>query len=481
MNLPIVSSILIMFCNMCTFAQSKTSDTPNVVFILIDDMGWKDTGYMGSNFYRTPNIDKLASESRVFTRGYAGASNCAPSRAALMSGMSAPRTGIYTVGNSDRGDARTRQLIPTPNKVILANEVVTMAELFQQAGYVTGHIGKWHLGESPLTQGFDLNVGGGYAGAPKTYFAPFDHLGIDDAPKGTYLTEYLTEKAKQFISENKNNKFFLYLPFYTVHTPIQPQLHRVDKYTDTAPDGLQNSKKYAGMVDAMDENVGEILSLLKQLNLEENTLIVFTSDNGGHLAHTWQKPLRGGKGTYYEGGIRVPLTIKWKGKIDPYRTDDPVSFLDFYPTFTELLNHSGSTQPMDGESLLSFLVDGEKLPDRELVYHFPIYLQRYNRGALESRDPLFRTRPGTVIIKKQWKLHRYYEDNAVALYNLENDIAERINLAEKEPEMVQELTQAMDNWILQMGAPIPTQKNLSYDSRFEKLKIDKYLEKNNKK
>ena len=457
MKQKIIFFIVSIYCGIYSFAQHNPEDTPNVLFILVDDMGWKDTSYMGSNYYRTPNIDQLASESLVFTRGYAGASNCAPSRAALLSGMSAPRTGIYTVGNSDRGDKRTRRLIPTPNNKILADEVYTMAEMFQQAGYKTAHIGKWHLGESPLTQGFDVNVAGGHAGAPKTYFAPFDHLGID-APKGTYLTEYLTEKAKQFISANKDNKFFLYMPFYTVHTPIQPQLHRVDKYKNTKPDGLQNSAKYAGMIDAMDENVGEILNHLKELNLEKNTLIVFTSDNGGHLVHTWQKPLRGGKGTYYEGGIRVPLTIKWKGKIDSYRTNEPVSFLDFYPTFAELLNYSNSKQQMDGKSLLSFLTKGEKIPDRELVYHFPIYLQRYGRGELESRDPLFRTRPGTVIIKQQWKLHRYYEDNAIELYNLDKDITERINLAEKEPEMVQELIQAMDNWIVQIGAPIPIKK-----------------------
>lgn len=468
-----------MYCSTLTFALNKTPDPPNVLFILIDDMGWKDTGYMGSNFYRTPNVDKLASESLVFTRGYAGASNCAPSRAALMSGMSAPRTGIYTVGSSERGDERTRQLIPTPNKETLADEVFTMAEMFQEAGYITGHMGKWHLGESPLTQGFDVNVGGCHAGAPGTYFAPFDHLGIS-APEGTYLTEYLTEKAKQFITENKDKKFFLYLPFYTVHTPIQPQLHRVEKYKNAATDGQQNNAKYAGMVDAMDENVGEILDLLKSLNLEKNTIVVFTSDNGGHLGFTWQAPLRGGKGTYYEGGIRVPFAIKWKGKINPQLTNEPVSFLDFYPTFAEMLNYTSTTQTMDGESLFPFLTEGKSIPDRELVFHFPIYLQRYNRGELESRDPLFRTRPGTVIIKDQWKLHRYYEDNAVALYNLENDIAERINLTKEEPQKVQELTQAMDKWIVQMDAPIPTKQNLKYDSQVEKVKIDKYTKKSKK-
>lgn len=474
-NLSIIS---LVFFSLLGFAQ-KVPDSPNVLFILIDDMGWKDTSYMGSKFYRTPNIDKLASESRVFTRGYAGASNCAPSRAALMSGMSAPRTGIYTVGNSDRGDERTRQLIPVTNNETLADEVFTMAEMFQDAGYVTGHIGKWHLGESPLTQGFDVNVGGCQAGAPGTYFAPFDRLGIS-APEGTYLTEYLTEKAKEFLTQNKDKKFFLYVPFYTVHTPIQPQLHRVEKYKNTAPDSMQYSAKYAGMIDAMDENVGEILDLLKSLDLDKNTLIVFTSDNGGHLVHTWQKPLRGGKGTYYEGGIRVPLSIKWKGKIDPQITNEPVSFLDFYPTFAEMLNYSSAKQKMDGESLFSFLTEGKSLPDRELVFHFPIYLQRYNRGDLESRDPLFRTRPGTVIIKGQWKLHRYYEDNAVELYNLENDITEYINFAKDEPQKVQELTQAMNDWIMQMGAPIPTQKNLKYDSQVEKVKIDKYIKKSKK-
>ncbi|GGZ92037.1 sulfatase [Algibacter mikhailovii] len=469
--------VLLVFSNL-GFGQ-KTPDTPNVVFILIDDMGWKDTGYMGSNFYSTPNIDKLASESMVFTRGYAGAANCAPSRAALMSGMSAPRTGVYTVGSSERGEESTRQLIPIQNTETLSDEVFTMAEMFQQAGYVTGHIGKWHLGESPLTQGFDVNVAGGHAGSPKTYFAPFNHLGID-APEGTYLTEYLTEKAKQFLTQNRDKKFFLYLPFYTVHTPIQPQLHRVKKYKDATPDKKQNNVKYAGMIDAMDENVGEILDLLKSLNLEENTLIVFTSDNGGHLGFTWQKPLRGGKGTYYEGGIRVPLTVKWKGKITHQFTNEPVSFLDFYPTFADMLNYTSTTQKMDGESLFSFLTEGKSMSNRELAFHFPIYLQRYGRGHLESKDPLFRTRPGTVLIKKQWKLHRYYEDNAVELYNLDNDIEERKNLAKELPEKVEELTRMMDNWIEQMDAPIPTILNSKYDARVEISKIETLMKNNEK-
>ncbi|KJF45350.1 sulfatase [Draconibacterium sediminis] len=463
--------LLLQACSVSN--KNSITKTPNVIFIMVDDLGWTDTGFMGSDFYETPNLDEMASESLVFTNAYAGAANCAPSRACLMSGMNSPRTGVFTVSPSDRGNAKTRKLVPIENTEFLADSVVTMAEMFKSAGYITGNFGKWHIGEDPTTQGFDMNVGGGRYGHPKNYYAPYKVPDIS-APEGEYLTDRLTNEAIRFIENNSGNKFFLYLPFYTVHTPIQPKQAIKNKYIKKKISGNHDNPAYAAMIEVMDYNIGRILKKLQQLKLEDNTLIVFTSDNGGLFSVSKQYPMRAGKGSYYEGGIRVPLMIKWPGTVRSGKTDMPVTNLDFYPTFEELLGTGFKTnQPVDGNSLIPMLKGGVLLPERPIFFHFPIYLQGNKQIADETRDPLFRTRPGSVVRKGNWKLHYYYEDQAFELYNLAVDIGETKNLVDEYPEVKKELERLLNDWLKETKAPLPTKANPFYDASFEKEAIQK--------
>ncbi len=462
--------------NAASAPQTK-EDQPNVVFIMVDDLGWSDLGCMGSRYYETPNIDKLANLGLVFTNAYAGAANCAPSRAALMSGMSSPRTGVYTVSPSDRGNEKSRKLIPIKNTNFLQDSVFTMAEMFKSAGYVTGHFGKWHVGEDPCSQGFDVNVGGGHWGHPKSYFAPYIYPEME-APEGEYLTDRLTNEAISFIEKNKTKPFFLYLPFYTVHTPIQGKEAIIEKYRAKPGDQNHNRPEYAAMIETMDLNVGKILGKLDALALS-NTLVVFTSDNGGIYAISKQTPLRAGKGTYYEGGVRVPLIVQWPERIKNGKTDLPVSHLDFFPTFKDILGAESPTgQPMDGSSLKPFLMDGKDLGDRPFFFHFPVYLQAYSKTSGVNRDPLFRTRPGTSVRFGDWKLLYFYEDQDYELYNLKSDPGENVDVSEKYPQKVEELSTMIDNWIGETHAPIPRQKNPEFDSIWNSEQIEKFLNKN---
>ncbi|WP_372772786.1 sulfatase [Mangrovibacterium sp.] len=453
--------------------RKKNTEKPNVVFIMVDDLGWSDLGYMGSNYYETPNIARLAGNGMVFTNAYAGAANCAPSRAALMSGMSAPRTGVYTVSPSDRGNAKSRKLIPIENTDFINDSVYTLAEMFKDAGYVTGHFGKWHIGEDPGTQGFDVNIGGGRWGHPKSYFAPYVYPEIE-APEGEYLTDRITGEAITFIENNKNNPFFLYLPFYTVHTPIQGKQAIVEKYRQKAGNNNHNRPDYAAMIETMDFNVGRVLDKLDELELS-NTLLVFTSDNGGIFAVSKQTPLRAGKGSYYEGGIRVPLIVRWPGMISHRITDVPVVHLDFFPTFKDIIGADiPGNQPMDGTSLKNLLIDGEELDERPIFFHFPVYLQAYSKTSGCNRDPLFRTRPGTSVRYGDWKLLHFYEDDDYELYNLKTDSGEKENLVNEHPGKADELKILMDNWCEETNAPIPNQLNPDFDSHWNQEQISKY-------
>lgn len=453
----------------CQTQKSNTNNVkPNIIYINVDDLGWMDTETYGSTFYETPNITKLANEGMMFTHGYAAAANCAPSRACLMSGQNTPRHGIYTVGNSDRGNEKTRKIIPIPNTEVLLDSIVTMAEMLKKAGYVTGTFGKWHLGTDPRTQGFDVNVGGDSKGnpGPNGYFSPYSINNIDDNKPGENLTDRLTQEAIKFIKDNKDKPFFVYLPFYAVHTPLGTTKPLEEKYKQKEGDNsIQNNAVYAGMIETVDKNVGRLLNTLEDLNLD-NTLIVFTSDNGGIRSISSQEPLRAGKGSYYEGGIRVPYVIKWKGIVKPNTVSDvPISNLDFYPTFIDIAGVDMPNKILDGTSLVTVL-KGKTILKRALYFHFPIYLQAYNPKKDDGRDPLFRTRPGSVIIDGKWKLHQYFEDNGIELYNLETDLGESKNLANSNPEKASELLEKLNIWRNQIHAPVPTEPNPKYDPDF---------------
>jgi len=456
------SILLFTFCfSNNSIAQNKTR--PNIVLINIDDLGWKDLGYMGSDYYETPNIDLLAKEGMVYTNAYAGAANCAPSRACLLSGMNTTKHGVFTVASSERGDTKTRKLIPIKNTLHLTNTLHTLPKMLKSAGYITASFGKWHVGEDPKRQGIDMNFAGSEKGSPgrKGYFSPYGLDNITNGPDGEYLTDRIAKEVVSFLQKPKEKPFFLYIPFYTVHTPIQGKKALIEKFQNKKGNKGQNNASYAAMVASMDENVGKILRSLKENNLDKNTLLIFTSDNGGINTISDQEPLRAGKGSYYEGGIRVPLIIKWPGQIKANtKSKQAVSNLDFYATLQTIAKPTKKSELLDGINLVPSF-KGKNI-DRDLFFHFPVYLQAYKKGKDESRDALFRTRPGSVIISGYWKLHHYYEDNAIELYNLKKDLGEKNNLAQKRPKKAKKLFRKLEKWILENNAPIPVEKNPFY-------------------
>lgn len=449
-------------------AQARSGQKhPNIVFIYIDDMGWRDVGFMGSRYYETPNIDKLAGQGMVFTNAYSNAPNCAPARACLLSGQYGPRHGVYTVGTSSRGQSKLRKLIPIENTTVLDSNIVTIAEAIKPAGYVSASIGKWHLGDDPqfgpVGQGFDVNVGGYSAGHPqKGYFVPYNNPELPDGPQGEYLTDRLTDEALNFIETNKDQPFFLYLPHYAVHTPLQAKAELIEKYKKKAGSNGQNNPKYAAMIESTDQGVGRIMDKLDELELAENTIVFFFSDNGGVKNITSNEPLRGGKGMLYEGGIREPMVVRWPGVVEPGTTSDtPIIGIDLFPTILEM---TGAPTPegklLDGESIVPLLKEQSDLNREAIFWHFPAYLQGKAEGA---RDPHFRTRPAGAVRAGDFKLIEYFEDGALELYNLADDIAEQNNLVDTIPEKAAELHQLMLAWRKAVNAPVPIELNPDYN------------------
>ncbi|MCC5938251.1 MAG: sulfatase [Lunatimonas sp.] len=467
-------SIILLLCSV--FLSCETDTKPNIILINVDDLGWRDVGFMGSDYYETPNLDKLAGEGMVFYHAYAAAANCAPSRASMMSGMNTPKHQVYTVGNSERGDARTRKIIPTPNNDFLADSIYTLAEMLRDNGYTNGTFGKWHIHENPLHHGFHVNVGGSHRGNPGNggYFSPYKIDFIEDGPEGEYLTDRLTSEAIAFLRENKENRFFLYLPFYSVHTPIMGKKKLMEKFENKPGQEGQDRADYAAMVASVDENVGRLLAVLDELALTDNTLLIFTSDNGGIRDISYQNPLRAGKGSYYEGGIRVPLVIRWPGKIQPgSKSDVPVTHMDFFPTIRNIVSGKVSSvnDTLDGMDLTP-LFGQKEIQERALFWHFPIYLEAYNPKEDGGRDPLFRTRPGSAVRMGKWKLHHYFEDDGYELYDLEQDPGESQNLMDLYPEPGKKLKNELNSWRKEVNAPIPDQPNPLYDSEFLRNRIE---------
>ncbi|MEE9362111.1 MAG: sulfatase [Cellulophaga sp.] len=456
---------LFIFLVVCITTTSTSQKKTNIVYINIDDLGWTDLSCFGSTFYETPNIDRLASQGMKFTDAYASAANCAPSRAGFLSGQYSPRHGIYTVNSSERGNSKHRKLIPTPNTITLHDSIVTIAEALKKKNYTTASMGKWHVGEDPKTQGFDINIGGTHVGHPKSYFSPYHNKKIKDGLKGEYLTDRLTDEAISFLNKNKDNPFFLYMTYYTVHTPLQGKKALVNKYKNKPASPYHKSATYAAMVESMDTNVGRLISALELLQLTNNTIIVFTSDNGGLQNVSKQYPLKYGKGSYYEGGTRVPLIIRWDGKVKPKTVSNfPVNNIDFYPSFLDIVNLAiTENQILDGQSLLPLLLNKGKLKKRPLFWHFPIYLQTVkNYDEPNGRDSYFRTRPGSTMRYGKWKLHQYFEDGAVELYNLKSDLSEKNNLALKLSKKTAKLLRILNSWRTATNAPIPSQLNPEY-------------------
>lgn len=455
----------------------STNNKPNIVFVIIDDLGWKDVGYMGSRYYETPSIDGLAKRGMIFTQAYANAANCAPTRASLLCGQYTPRHGVYTVGTSSRGKSEDRRLIPIENSTEVDKAKMTIAEALKIAGYVSAAIGKWHIGQKPQQQGFDFSIDRNELNI-KGHFSE----------NGEYLTDLLTDEAIRFIKKNNPEKtkkpFFLYLSHHAVHTPIEAKKNMIEAFKKKPADDCHNDATYAAMIKSVDESVARIIQVLEELELDNDTLLLFFSDNGGHGTYTCQKPLRGGKGMYYEGGIRVPMFVYWPGKVKPGSTcKEPVIGTDFFPTFLQLAGISApQNHELDGTSILPLLKGEKQLSRESLFWHFPCYLQAYKGMTDQSRDPLFRTRPVSVIRRRDWKLLMFHEEwildggrqnldgnDSIELYNLNDDIAEQNNLAQINTKKRDELLNELMDWQKKMGAPLPTNPNPEY--------LDKNLQK----
>lgn len=457
------------------------AERPNILFLNADDLGWMDAAFMGSAYYKTPNLDALAASGMRFTQAYASAANCAPSRSSMYSGQAMPRHKVYTVGSSERGRPVHRKLVPSPNTIFLDPALPTFPKLLQEAGYQTIHVGKWHVGEDPTTAGFDVNIGGYKWGHPiHGYFSPYKIPGFEDGPEGEYLTERLArDTVQQIHALDASKPFLISYQFYSPHTPIQARADKVAAFEGTSNSPTHAHATYAAMIAHLDDVVGEVIEALEERDMLKNTVIVFTSDNGALHNFSSQAPLRGEKGTYYEGGIRVPLVICWPGQIEPGSLSEiPVTNLDFFPTFLEMAGLSSpENHSIDGHSLVPLLTRKGSLPgDRELVWHFPIYLQQY-KGPTDSgsRDYLFRTRPGSVIRVGSWKLHEYFEDGGLELYHLDADPGERRNLAELHPEKALQLQRRLQNWRERLKAPVPTELNPRYDPETENHALRAWL------
>ncbi len=467
--LPRLTLLAVAIGMIAPVALAADERRPNIVFILADDLGYTDVATYGSKYYETPHIDRLAAEGVKFTDGYTCGPNCQPTRAALLSGQYGPRTGVYTVGGIDRFNWQSRALKPVENKTRLPLDRVTVADSLKKAGYTTGLFGKWHLGNGPQfhpsRRGFDEAI----VAAGKHYDFRTDP--VVDYPEGTYLADFLTDRAVDFIERHREEPFFLYLPHFGVHSPHQAKQEWIDHFEKKPAAGGHHDPTYAAMIASVDESVGRVLKKLDELELSESTLVIFSSDNGGVGGYrrvgldrdgiTDNAPLKGGKGTLAEGGIRVPYLFRWTGTIPAGGVNNtPINSVDLYPS---LLDVAGATPPddyiLDGESYLPLLKgERETLARDAIFWHFPGYL-----GAGPGQ---WRTTPVSVVRAGDWKLLEYHEEGRLELYNLREDVSEQDNRAARETGRVKELHDKLTSWREEIKAPMPTKnENITDDGK----------------
>lgn len=475
----VLSGLLLL----AAFAGTAAAAPPNVVFFLADDLGWRDLGCYGSQFYETPSVDALASSGARFTQAYAACPVCSPTRASIMTGKYPVRIRVTdyispTGGNQPSSWDRNTALLPSPYLDRMPLEEATLAEAFKESGYATFFAGKWHLGPRghwPENQGFDVNVGGWEHGGPwfgNKYFSPYGNPNLADGPAGEFLPRRLARETASFIAANRDSPFLAYLSFYSVHTPLMTTESLEAKYAAKAGrlafsgprwirEGFRDARQvqdhavYGGMVEALDSAVGMVLQALADNGLERRTIVVFMSDNGGlstsEGSPTANLPLRGGKGWMYEGGIREPMIIRAPGVTTPGSViDEPVTSTDFYPTLLELAGlRLRPDQHLDGVSMVPVL-RGEDLKPRPIYWHYPHY---GNQGGA----------PSAAIRAGHWKLIKWFEDGATELYNLEVDPGERYDLAELNPREAGALAARLDDWLAEVEANMPT-TNPAFDA-----------------
>jgi arylsulfatase A len=455
----------------CGHASAATADRPNVVLILADDLGWSDIGCYGADLHETPHLDRLAREGIRFTDAYA-MSVCSPTRAALLTGKHAARLQMTIWSEGSLKGPANRTLLQADARHDLPHSEITLARILQDAGYLTALVGKWHLGDAahyPETHGFNVNIGGTLWGSPHTFFWPYSGSGrypefryiphLEFGQPGEYLTDRLTTEALRVIDRAGMQPFFLYLAHYAPHTPIEAKAGVVRHFTEKLRPGLKHQNaSYAAMIKSLDENVGRLLAALAERGLDKNTIVIFASDNGGYIGRdkfganqnqpvTTNFPLRSGKGSLYEGGVRVPLMIRWPG-VAPAGVvcSEPVILMDLFYTLRAALAPvpagSKSTQANDGLDLRALLKNpSAKLGRDVLCFHYPHYYQT--------------TTPVGAIRADDWKLLEYFEDNRVELYNLREDVGEEHDLADKNPSRVAQLRDRLEAWRHSVGAAMP--------------------------
>lgn len=492
-----------------SFIQANDlANKPNVIFIMADDLGWQDVGFMGSQWFETPALDQLAKESVVFNRAYMYPT-CSPSRAALLTGKQSFRTGVYTVPVLEKGKAQDNIF----SRWTVGLEHTVYAKPLSEAGYKTIHLGKWHIvGPDPIKElaqtyplksrinqpgngkfdwldehmsqevqqyypqgrGFDENVGGTWWGDPARghkqgyntkgggYIAPYKNPFIKEGTDGEWLTDRLTKDAIDFMdrSYKKKEPFFVNLHYYAPHRPtvardenwLESFMQKSgDKNTrqGTNPKSKKTIAAYATMVKSIDENVQHIIDYLDANNLRENTVIIFTSDNGGNGLQTTTANLRGSKGNIYEGGIRVPALINWSGKIQPQVSDTPITGIDYFPTFLDIAGISDYEGLLDGDSLLPLLQHEESslLTSRPLYWHIA---------------STYKDKPASIIMKDEWKMIQFLLDGSIELYNLEIDLKESNNLALEYTQVVDELTSELQEWRKANSVSLPPNSQLKF-------------------
>jgi arylsulfatase A-like enzyme len=429
---------------------SAADDRSNILLLLIDDLGCRDLATEGHPYHATPNIDRLAAQSVRFTNAYTNAPNCAPTRASILTGRYSPRHGILTVNSSARGTKEHRRVEPPKNTQALDASATTFAEVLQASGYRTAFLGKWHVSADPTAFGFDRNIGGGLKGSPRRYLSPYKNPTLKDGPAGEYLIDRLGLEASRMVREMESTGsapwFVMYCP-YAVHTPIQAPKTAVDAYLQAHPTISRKKATYAVMVERMDTAIGRVLDVVP-----EDTIVIFLSDNGGYGPITSHAPYRGSKGMLYDGGVRTPLYVRGPN-LTPTTVDTPVISLDLFSTILDVANVP--PPPNDGVSLLSKAIN-----DRGAIFwHFPVYLEAYNRkGEPDAHEPQrpWRTTPVGGIRDGDWKLLEYFEDGGIELFNLRDDPGERTNLASSEPDRAAAMLQALRTWQVSVEAPLPT-------------------------
>jgi arylsulfatase A-like enzyme len=459
-------SLLLLALDSGPAPAATTAPRPNIVLIFADDLGWQETGFSGSDFLETPRLDQLAREGMMFRHAYASAGNCQPSRACMLSGQYTARHGVYAVGSTDRGPKALMRMVPVPNRPNLPPETVTLGESMKAAGYATGFFGKCHMNDSKTGKsehaGFEV-------------IRHSQHGLNSDDPTDPKAIFSITRAACEFIEANRGRPFFAYIPHYAVHARLEGRANTLAHFKNKAPGKLGHENNLlAACLSDLDTGIGMVLDKLKALDLERNTLVVFTSDNGG--THVSNEPLRGKKGGYYEGGIRVPMIVRWPGVVAPGSICDvPVSNVDFYPTFLDAIGAPAPRSPLDGESLLPLFKNQGGLKRQSLFWHFPGYL---DDPVPRGRDPVFRTRPVSVIRQGNLKLHLYHEEwqldggrpglatnRAVELYDLATDPGEHTDLAAVRIQERDALLDALLAWMKQTGAPLPQQINPDYNPK----------------